>query len=67
MTKDVIELVVTKCPYCLENVTTKWTKDGCVSDKEYVLIASWAMHATCFDKMYAESEVRVAARRLMDD
>jgi hypothetical protein len=43
--------VVTRCPWCQEDVTTMWTHDGCLSSDEYVLVADWAFHAKCYDAM----------------
>jgi len=48
-----IETCSSKCPECGRTVETLWMKDGggCLSTPDYVLIADWAFHSPCYDKM----------------
>jgi hypothetical protein len=50
MTEEAFEQ---NCPYCGKPVTIRWN-EGVVSSKEYVLIADWVYHSTCWDKQIEE-------------
>lgn len=46
-----VEEEITKCPYCLKDVISYWTSNGCISKpKEYTLVADWIYHSVCWDE-----------------
>lgn len=50
-----IDKLITKCPYCGEDVISYWSERGCISNPEYVLIADWIFHSICWDKQVEEN------------
>lgn len=61
-----MDVVITKCPRCGKDVMTYWMSDntGCISSKDYVLVADWAFHAECYDAMCDMLEEEVMPRSL---
>lgn len=51
---DAEEILDETCPRCQRQVAVRWCA-GVVSDPEYVLVADWAYHSTCWDELVAES------------
>lgn len=42
------------CAGCGTGVETYWTTKGMISNRNYVLVASWVFHGSCWDGLICE-------------
>lgn len=55
MTSLEIEEQTDRCPYCGNPVISLWVKGGgCLSSPDYVLVADWIFHSSCWDRQVEE-------------
>ena len=45
-----VESQTSTCPYCGTEVVSYWVPEGCITRREYVLVANWVYHSICWDR-----------------
>lgn len=57
-----IELALFNCGICNKPIGTKWTKDGLLSDTNYLLWGEVFVHTECLDRELERKEYKFDAR-----